>query len=48
MSDKRELLQAIAKEEDLPSRLDSEREQVLSRLNILKQQLINFSLTAYF
>ena len=39
MSDKRDLLQAIAKEEDLLSRLNSEREQSLSRLSILKQQL---------
>lgn len=39
MSDKKALLQAIAKEEALLSKLDSEREQVLSRLNTLKQQL---------
>jgi hypothetical protein len=32
MSDKKALLQAIAKQEALLSRLDSEREQALSRL----------------
>jgi hypothetical protein len=39
MSDKKALLQAIAKEEALLSRLDSERELALSRFNTLKQQL---------
>ena len=39
MSDKKALLQAIAKEEALLSRLDSEREQALLRLNTFKQQL---------
>jgi hypothetical protein len=39
MSDKKALLQAIAKEESQLSRLDSEREQALSRLNSLKHQL---------
>jgi hypothetical protein len=39
MSDKKALLQAIAKEEAILSRLDSEREQALLRLNTFKQQL---------
>ncbi|MCK9420194.1 MAG: DEAD/DEAH box helicase [Nitrospirae bacterium] len=39
MSNKKELLDAIAKVEALFSKLDSEREQALSRLNALKQQL---------
>ncbi len=39
MSDKKALLQAIAKEETILSRLDSEREQALLRLNTFKQQL---------
>lgn len=39
MSDKKELLQAIAKEEALINRLNSEREEALLRLNTLKQQL---------
>jgi len=39
MSDKKAILQAIAKEEAQLSRLDSEREQAFSRLNSLKQQL---------
>jgi len=39
MSDKKALLQAIAKEEAQLSRLDSEREQALSRLSSYKQQL---------
>jgi superfamily II DNA or RNA helicase len=39
MSDKKALLQTIAKEEAQLSRLDSEREQALSRLTTLKQQL---------
>jgi superfamily II DNA or RNA helicase len=39
MSDKKALLQAIAKEETLLSRLDSEREQAFSRLNTYKHQL---------
>ncbi len=39
MYNKNALLQAIAKEETSLSRLDSEREQVIARLNVLKQQL---------
>ncbi len=39
MSDKKALLQAIAKEEAQLSRLDSEREQALSRLTTYKHQL---------
>ncbi|HUI44842.1 MAG TPA: restriction endonuclease subunit R, partial [Nitrospirota bacterium] len=39
MSDTKALLQAIAKEEALLSRLDSERGQALSRLNAYKHQL---------
>lgn len=39
MSDKKALLQAIAKEEAQLSRLDSEREHALSRLNTYKHQL---------
>ncbi len=39
MSDKKALLQAIAKEEAQISRLDSEREQVFSRLSTYKHQL---------
>jgi hypothetical protein len=42
MSDKKALLKAIAKEEALLSKLDSEGEQLLSRLNTLKQQLAAF------
>ncbi len=39
MFDKKALLQAIAKEEALLSKLDNERESTISRLNTLKQQL---------
>ena len=39
MGDKKALLHAIAKEEALLSKLDSDREQSSSRLNTLKQQL---------
>jgi hypothetical protein len=41
MYSKNALLQALSKEETLLSRLDSEREQVIARLNVLKQQLTN-------
>ncbi len=40
MSDKRELLQAIAQVESLLSRLGSERQEALSRLDSLKKQLV--------
>ena len=40
MSDKKALLQAIAKEEAQLSRLDSEREQALSRLSISSVRLL--------
>ena len=39
MSDKRELLETIAKEEALLSKLNVEREEALLRLNTLKQKL---------
>jgi len=39
MSDKKSLLQAIAKEETLLTRLDRVREQALSRINDLKREL---------
>jgi hypothetical protein len=39
MSDKKSLLQAIAKEETLLTRLDRVREQALSRINDFKREL---------
>lgn len=45
MSDKIALLQAIAKEVALLSKLDSEREQALSRLSALKQKLAELETT---
>ncbi|HUI44838.1 MAG TPA: hypothetical protein VL122_02450 [Nitrospirota bacterium] len=41
MYSKNALLEALSKEETLLSRLDSEREKVIARLNVLKQQLTN-------
>ena len=45
MSDKRELLQAIAKEETLLTKLNSEREEALTRLNAFKQRLAEIETT---